>query len=112
VLAGRWNLAGEPVRLTQHDKSLLRDRAPSLAENEIKPWRKDMGRIPQVDGEFVAGMYEGVLGLYAKEPDRRHAAVAGEVNRWGHRARLRPGRRRVLARLLVSLRILKDDVEH
>jgi transposase, IS5 family len=36
-----------------------------LAENDLKPWRKDMWRIPQVDGEYVARM-EDVLDLYAQ----------------------------------------------
>jgi hypothetical protein len=34
-----------------------------LAENHLKPWRKDMCCIPQVDGEYVARM-EDVLDLY------------------------------------------------
>ena len=45
-----------------------------LAENELKPWRKDMWCIPQVDGEFVARM-EDVLDLYAQEPDRKRPVV-------------------------------------
>ncbi len=39
-----------------------------LAENDLEPWRKDMGCIPQVDGEYVARMEE-VLDLYAEPPD-------------------------------------------
>jgi len=35
-----------------------------LAENDLKPWRRDMWCIPQVDGEYVARM-EDVLDLYA-----------------------------------------------
>src|ERR1700691_1252150 len=34
-----------------------------LAENGLKPWRKDMWCIPRVDGEYVARM-EDVLDLY------------------------------------------------
>jgi hypothetical protein len=45
-----------------------------LAENELKPWRKDMWCIPQVDGEFVARM-EDVLDLDAEEPDRKRPVV-------------------------------------
>jgi hypothetical protein len=45
-----------------------------LAENELKPWRKDMWCIPQVDGEFVARM-EDVLDLYAEEPDPKRPVV-------------------------------------
>jgi hypothetical protein len=36
-----------------------------LAENDLKPWRKDMWCIPQVDAEYVARM-EDVLDLYAE----------------------------------------------
>jgi hypothetical protein len=38
-----------------------------LAENDLKPWRKDKC-IAQVDAEDVARM-ENVLDLYAEEPD-------------------------------------------
>jgi len=34
-----------------------------LAENDLKPWRRDMWCVPQVDGEYVARM-EDVLDLY------------------------------------------------
>src|SRR5215468_384629 len=53
----RWTLdllAGEMVRLTEHD-SLSGDTVRRrLAENDLKPWRKDMWCIPQVDAEYVA----------------------------------------------------------
>jgi hypothetical protein len=39
-----------------------------LAENDLKPWRKDMWCIPKVDAEYVARM-EDVLDLYAEAPD-------------------------------------------
>ena len=45
-----------------------------LAENDLKPWRKDMWCIPQVDGEFVARM-EDVLDLYAEPPDAKRPVV-------------------------------------
>jgi hypothetical protein len=45
-----------------------------LAENHLKPWRKDMWCIPQVDGEYVARM-EDVLDLYAEPPDPKHPIV-------------------------------------
>ena len=45
-----------------------------LAENDLKPWRKDMWCIPQVDGEYVARM-EDVLDLYAEEPDPKRPVV-------------------------------------
>jgi len=53
----RWTLellADEMVRLTEHDD--ISRETVRLAENELKPWRKDMWCIPQVDGEFVARM--------------------------------------------------------
>jgi hypothetical protein len=45
-----------------------------LAENDLKPWRKDMWCIPQVDGEYVARM-EDVLDLYAEESDPKRPVV-------------------------------------
>jgi transposase len=73
----RWTLellAGEMVRLTEHDNISRETVRRRLAENELKPWRKDMWCIPQVDGEFVARM-EDVLDLYAEEPDRKRPVV-------------------------------------
>jgi transposase len=73
----RWTLellAGELVRLTEHDNISRETVRRRLAENELKPWRKDMWCIPQVDGEFVARM-EDVLDLYAEEPDRKRPVV-------------------------------------
>jgi transposase len=73
----RWTLellAGELVKLTAHD-SLSRETVRCrLAENDLKPWRKDMWCIPQVDGEFVARM-EDVLDLYAEPPDAKRPVV-------------------------------------
>ena len=45
-----------------------------LAENDLKPWRKDMWCIPQVDAEYVARM-EDVLDLYAEAPDPKRPVV-------------------------------------
>ena len=45
-----------------------------LAENALKPWRKDMWCIPQVDAEYVARL-EDVLDLYAEEPDPKQPVV-------------------------------------
>jgi transposase len=73
----RWTLellAGELVRLTEHDDISRETVRRRLAENELKPWRKDMWCIPQVDGEFVARM-EDVLDLYAEEPDPKRPVV-------------------------------------
>jgi transposase len=73
----RWTLellAGEIVKLTVHaglSRETVRRR---LAENALKPWRKDMWCIPQVDGNYVARM-EDVLDLYAEAPDPKRPVV-------------------------------------
>src|SRR5689334_3209094 len=73
----RWTLdllAGEMVKLTEHvdlSRETVRRR---LEENDVKPWRKDMWCIPQVDGAYVARM-EDVLDLYAETPDPKHPVV-------------------------------------
>ena len=67
----RWTLellAGEMVRLTDHDGLSSETVRRRLAENHLKPWRKDMWCIPKVDGDYVARM-EDVLDLYAEAPD-------------------------------------------
>ena len=73
----RWTLellAGELVRLTEH-ASLSRETVRRrLAENDLKPWRRDMWCIPQVDADYVARM-EDVLDLYAEAPDPRRPVV-------------------------------------
>ena len=56
------------VKLTEHDSLSRETVRRRLAENDLKPWRKDMWCIPQVDGEYVARM-EDVLDLYAEAPD-------------------------------------------
>jgi transposase len=59
----RWTLellAGELVRLTEHTSISRETVRRRLAENDLKPWRKDMWCIPQVDAEYVARM-EDVL---------------------------------------------------
>ena len=45
-----------------------------LAENDLKPWRKDMWCIPQVDADDVARM-EDVLDLYSEAPDPERPVV-------------------------------------
>jgi hypothetical protein len=73
----RWTLqllAGELVRLTEHASISRETVRRRLAENELKPWRKDMWCIPQVDGEYVARM-EDVLDLYAEAPDAKRPVV-------------------------------------
>src|SRR6202049_3844408 len=67
-------LAGAMVKLTEH-KSLSHETVRRrLAENGLKPWRKDMWCIPKVDGEYVARM-EDVLDLYAEAPDPKRPVV-------------------------------------
>jgi transposase len=73
----RWTLellAGELVRLTEH-ASLSRETVRRrLAENDLKPWRKDMWCIPKVDADYVARM-EDVLDLYAEAPDPKRPVI-------------------------------------
>src|SRR5229473_3567543 len=73
----RWTLellAGEMVKLTEHGGLSRETVRRRLAENDLKPWRKDMWCIPQVDGTYVARM-EDVLDLYAETPDPRRPVV-------------------------------------
>src|ERR1700731_1663238 len=73
----RWTLellAGALVKLTEHDDVSRETVRRRLAENDLKPWRKDMWCIPQVDGEYVARM-EDVLDLYAEAPDPKRPLV-------------------------------------
>jgi transposase len=67
----RWTLellAGEMVKLTEHDSLSRETVRRRLAENHLKPWRKTMWCIPKVDAEYVACM-EDVLDLYHQTPD-------------------------------------------
>ena len=73
----RWTLellAGEMVRLTDHESLSRETVRRRLAENDLKPWRKDMWCIPKVDAEYVARM-EDVLDLYAEAPDPKRPVV-------------------------------------
>src|ERR1700680_2155231 len=73
----RWTLellAGAIVKITEHKSLSYETVRRRLAENDIKPWRKDMWCIPHVDGEYVARM-EDVLDLYAEAPDPRRPVV-------------------------------------
>src|ERR1700682_2037301 len=73
----RWTLvllADEMVRLTDHEELSPETVRRRLAENHLKPWRKDMWCIPKVDGEYVARM-EDVLDLYAEAPDPKRPVV-------------------------------------
>jgi transposase len=73
----RWTLellADALVKLTEHNNVSRETVRRRLAENDLKPWRKDMWCIPQVDAEYVARM-EDVLDLYAEEPDPKRPVV-------------------------------------
>lgn len=73
----RWTLellAGEMVRLTEHEGLSRETVRRRLAENEIKPWRQKMWCVPQVNGAYVARM-EDVLDLYAEAPDPKQPVV-------------------------------------
>jgi transposase len=73
----RWTLellADELVKLTEHTSLSRETVRRRLAENDLKPWRKDMWCIPQVDAEYVARM-EDVLDLYAESPDPNRPVV-------------------------------------
>ena len=73
----RWTLdllAGAMIRLTEHaglSRETVRRR---LAEDDLKPWRRDMWCIPHVDGGYVARM-EDVLDLYAEKADPKRPVV-------------------------------------
>ena len=70
----RWTLellADEMVKLTAH-KSLSRETVRRrLAENDLKPWRRDMWCIPQVD----ADAWRMCSDLYAEAPDPKRPMV-------------------------------------
>jgi transposase len=73
----RWTLellADALVKLTDHAELSRETVRRRLAENHLKPWRKDMWCIPKVDGEYVARM-EDVLDLYAEAPDPNRPVV-------------------------------------
>jgi transposase len=73
----RWTLsllADALVKLTEHQKLSSETVRRRLAENKLKPWRKDMWCIPEVNGEYVARM-EDVLDLYAAPHDAKRPVV-------------------------------------
>jgi transposase len=73
----RWTLellAGELVKLTEHEGLSRETVRRRLAENDLKPWRKDRWCIPKVNGEYVARL-EDVLDLYAEVPDPQRPVV-------------------------------------
>jgi len=73
----RWTLrllAGEMVQLTGHEDLSYETVRRRLAEDDLKPWQRDMWCIPPVDGTYVARM-EDVLDLYTADPDPKHPVV-------------------------------------
>jgi transposase len=73
----RWTLAllaGAMVQLTEHPGLSRETVRRRLAENDLKPWRRDMWCIPKVDATYVARM-EDVLDLYAEAPDPKRPVV-------------------------------------
>ena len=73
----RWTLellAGAMVKLTEHGELSRETVRRRLAENDLKPWRRDMWCIPEVDGTYVARM-EDVLDLYAAPADPKRPVV-------------------------------------
>jgi transposase len=73
----RWTLellADAMVRLTEHETLSRETVRRRLAEDDLKPWQRDMWCIPHVDGTYVARM-EDVLDLYAEEADPKHPVI-------------------------------------
>src|SRR6516162_4395096 len=65
---------GAARKLTEHEDLSRETVRRRLAENHLKPWRKDMWCVAQVDGSYVAHM-EDVLDLYAEAPDPKRPVV-------------------------------------
>jgi DDE superfamily endonuclease len=73
----RWTLellAGEMVKLTAHESLSRETVRRRLADSDLKPRRRKMWCIPQVDAEYVARM-EDVLDLYAEALDPERPVV-------------------------------------
>ena len=73
----RWTLellADAMVELTEHESLSRETVRRRLAEDDLKPWRREMWCIAHVDGAYVARM-EDVLDLYAEDPDPKRPVV-------------------------------------
>jgi transposase len=73
----RWTLdllAGQMVQLTEHEGLSRETVRRRLAEEDLKPWLREMWCIPEVNGTDVARM-EDVLDLYAEEANPRRPVV-------------------------------------
>jgi transposase len=74
----RWTLellAGEFIRLVEHDTISRETIRRRLEENDLKPWQRKMWCVPKVDAEYVARM-EDVLDLYMEPPDEKRPVVS------------------------------------
>src|SRR5262249_48964607 len=72
----RWTLellAQALVKLTPHESLSRETVRRRLAENHLKPWRKDMSCLPQVDADYGARI-EDVLDLSAEAPQPKRPA--------------------------------------
>ena len=73
----RWTLellADVMVVLTEHEGLSRETVRRRLAENALKPWRRDMWCVPKVDAAYVAAM-EDVLDLYGEPPDPTRSVI-------------------------------------
>ena len=73
----RWTLellSDALVKLTEHESLSRETVRRRLAENDLKPWRKDMWCIPKLDAAYVACM-EDVLELYAEPCDPKRPVI-------------------------------------
>lgn len=62
------------VRLTEQEGLSRETVRRRLAEDDLKPWRRDMWCIAVVDGGYVARMEDG-LDLYAEDADPNRPVV-------------------------------------
>jgi transposase len=74
----RWTLellAGELIRLVEHETVSRETIRRRLRENDLKPWQRKMWCVPKVDAEYVARM-EDVLELYTEPPNARFPVIS------------------------------------
>ena len=67
-----------------------RARRRRLAENALKPWRRDMWCVPKVDAAYVAAM-EDVLDLYGEPPDPTRPVICFDESPTQRSAKCGPG---------------------
>jgi uncharacterized protein (DUF2132 family) len=74
------------IKLTEHEGLSRETVRPRLAENDLKPWRKDMWCIPQVDAEYVARTWRCARSLcrartnhpvYSRKQTIEHTGTVG-----------------------------------